>query len=88
MTHTRPHQRVYAEDRLAGLYFATEGRPCLFRADCGFEFNHPLDPTQSYVATDPETDEPVGIYSPTEFTGDAPPPLFHVFLLRPLLRDL
>ena len=80
-------QRLYAEDRLAGLYFETERRPCLFRADCGFAFNHPLDPSDSYIVVDPETNEPVGIHSPTEFTGSTPPPLYRVFLLRPLLAD-
>lgn len=88
MTRKQQHQQVYAQDKLAGLFFATEGRQCPFRADCGFVFDYPLNPKQSYMAIDPETNEPVGIYSPYGFTGDGQPPLYRVLLLRPLIRDL
>lgn len=86
MSADPPRQQVYAEDKLAGLLFWTEGKPCVFRADCGFDFNHPLDPAnESYVAIDPETNAVLGIQCPDRFLGDVTPPLYRVFLLRPLL---
>lgn len=86
MSADRSRQQVYAEDKLAGLVFWTEGKPCVFRADCGYDFNHPLDPAnESYVAIDPETNLVLGIQSPDRFVGDVPPRLYRVFLLRPLL---
>jgi hypothetical protein len=77
------HRPLYARDKLAGLLFVTDTRSCAFRPDCGLEFNHPLVETDAYVMVDPESGEPIGIFSRTEFTGGAPEP-YRVCLLRPV----
>jgi hypothetical protein len=81
-------QDLYATDKLAGLIFLAGDRWCYFRADCHFEYNWPLDLKQAYALIDPETDQCIGIRSPTEFTGFDVPPSYRVFLLRPLMRDM
>lgn len=81
-------QDVFAADKLVGLIFMADDQWCYFRADCGFDFNWPHDPTSSYALIDPETEEFIGIRSPNGFTGFEVPPLFRVFLLRPLQRDI
>jgi hypothetical protein len=78
-----PQQQPYLTDRLAGLAFSTARRWCYFRADCGFEFNHPLDEMATYAALHPDTEEFVGFLTPHGFVGPTPT-LFQVYLLRPL----
>jgi hypothetical protein len=89
MTPAPPHHQedLYATDKLAGLIFLAGDRWCYFRADCRFEYNSPLDLTRTYALIDPETEQCIGIRSPTEFTGLEVPQSYRVFLLRPLLRD-
>ena len=79
----------YAEDKLAGLYFLTFGRVCRFRAECGFEFNHPLEATASYALIDPQTGDCVGIAhrGAVIHPGQEGPTPFRVYLLRPQLPN-
>lgn len=85
------HPAVFwAQDKLAGLGFEAAEGWCLFRADCeGFEFNHPLDPANSYAVIDVETNVVIGIYSPGGFTGPMGEEFhpYKVYLLRPMLED-
>ena len=90
MTATGSSQdNLHAEDKLAGLYFSALDRGCCFRAECGVEFNHPLDPRAFYALIDPETNECVGLYDGETVIhpGQPPPPRFRVYFLRPLLED-
>ena len=89
--HRQPKsQTIFAEDRLAGLIFATQRRWCFFRPDNDlFIFNHPLDVERQQALVDPETDQMVGVHSRDGFSCVKNfPPLYRVFLLRPLIVDI
>ena len=82
-----PFVLPYEADRLAGFAFMTDQSWCYFRAECGFEFNHPLSREDTYAVIDPETGEFIGVRSPTGFIGPTIPPVFRVLLLRPISRS-
>jgi hypothetical protein len=96
---SKVQQNVYAEDLLAGLCFFSESHHHWFRidgaytgmADKRFDFNHALDPKQSYALIDPETGHCVGIDNVSSGTTTLDPfslQDFRLYLLRPLLRNL
>lgn len=86
MTNRDPRSEPASLKHLAGLIFWWEQGWCLFRADCGYEFDIPLSDSNSYVLIDPLTQERVGIYSPTHFVGlDIVP--YRVFLLGVFSED-
>lgn len=83
-----PSRAVYSPDRLAGLTFRTRDDWCDFRGECGLAFDSPLDSRRAYALIDPNTNEFVGIRDPAQPTTPNALPLFQVFLLRPLSRDV
>ena len=95
MRKARPiRNKLYADDKLAGLYFATYRRSCRFRAECELEFNYPLDAKKDYALIDPQTKECIGVVMGSSnvvvFPLVLPQPElvpFRVYFLRPVLED-
>lgn len=88
MHATKARQPAFAKDKCAGLVFLTDGDWCRFRADCGLDFNWPLDKTLPYAVIDLETDTCIGFLDSQEFIGLEEPPMFRVFALHPLIEHV
>lgn len=86
MSSPQTRRLPWAADQLVGLVFLSHDKWCHFRVECGREFNTPFDPDHSYALTDPQTDELVGILTPTVFVSTEEDVMYRVFLVRPLLE--